>query len=139
MTVYPATTFPCVGGGTGKTRNEEMELGNGRRRKLETGDEKIFLHINCIVCPLCIQQHLLERTSATGDSREDRPSRVLWLQDYSHRTGRAEPVYGLDKLVARAAILAIIEYSRLLLHPAFELWGSAAFRRSTQQPESSKI
>ena len=35
--------------GTGKTRNEEMGMGNGKRRKWETGDEKmgIFLH-NCI-------------------------------------------------------------------------------------------
>ena len=50
--------------GTGKTRNDEMEIG--------TGDEKmgIFLH-NCITCPLCIQQHLLEQTSATGDSGEE--------------------------------------------------------------------
>ena len=58
----------------------------------------IFLH-SCIACPLCIQQHLLERTFATGDSGEEvertqqlkiwlntqkyyRPaSRVLWLRD----------------------------------------------------------
>ena len=70
-----------------------MEMGNGKQQKWETGDEKmgIFLH-NCIACPLCIQQHLLERTSATGDSGEEvehmhdqlntqkkyyRPSRVL--------------------------------------------------------------
>ena len=56
---------PPHGRGIGKTRNEEMEMGNG-------GDEKmgIFLH-NCIACPLCIQQHLLERTSTTGDSGEE--------------------------------------------------------------------
>ena len=59
------------------------------------------------------------------------------LRDYnSPHTGRAELVCRLDKLVARAAILAIIEYSRLLLlHHTFELRGSAAFR-STQQPNS---
>ena len=51
------------------------------------------------------------------------------LCDYSPRIGWAELVCGLDKLVARAAILAIIEYSRILLHPTFELQGSAAFRR----------
>ena len=40
--------------------------------EIGTGDEKmgIFLH-NCITCPLCIQQHLLEQTSATGDSGEE--------------------------------------------------------------------
>ena len=73
-----------------------MEMGNGKQWKWETGDEKmgIFLH-SCIACPLCIQQHLLEQTSATGDSGEEvehmhdqlntqkyyRPSRVLWLRD----------------------------------------------------------
>ena len=43
-----------------------------KKWKWEKGDEKmgIFLH-NCIACPLCIQQHLLERTSATGDSGEE--------------------------------------------------------------------
>ena len=72
----------------------------------------IFLH-NYIACPLCIQKHLLERTSATGDSGEE----VEHMHDQlntqkgiidrleccscvtSHRTGRAEFVYGLDKLV----------------------------------------
>ena len=63
-------------------------------------------------CPLCIQQHLLERTSATGNSGErvktmhhlnaqksiiDRPECCGCVT--SHRTGWAELVYGLDKLV----------------------------------------
>ena len=71
----------------------------------------IFLH-NCIACHLYIQQHLLERTSATGDSREevehmhqlnaqksiiDRPECCGCVT--SHHTGRAELVYGLNKLV----------------------------------------
>ena len=56
--------------GTGKTRNEEMEMGNGGNGKLEMKKMGIFLH-NCIACHLCIQQHLLERTSATGDSGEE--------------------------------------------------------------------
>ena len=84
-----------------------------KKWKWETGDEKmgIFLH-NYIACSLCIQQHLLEQTSATGDSREevehmhqlntqksiiDRPECCGCVT--SHRTGRAELVYGLDKLV----------------------------------------
>ena len=49
--------------GTGKTRNE---MGNGKR-EMKMG---IFIH-NCIACPPCIQQHLLEQTSATGDSGEE--------------------------------------------------------------------
>ena len=62
---------------------------------------------------------------------------VAWLVIV--RTGRAELVCGLDKLVDRAAILAIIEYSRLLLRTySCKLRGPAAFR-STQQPESSKF
>ena len=92
----------------------------------------IFLH-SCIACPLRIQQHLLERTSATGDSGEEvehmhdqlntqkyyRPSRVLWLRDQSsYRTGRT---CLWARQASRAAILAIIEYSRLMLHPAFKL------------------
>ena len=50
----------------------EMEIENGGNGKRETGGLKmgISLH-NCIACPLCIQQHLLERTSATGDSGEE--------------------------------------------------------------------
>ena len=44
-----------------------MEMGNGK-----LGDEKMgIFHHNCIACPLCIQQHLLEWTSATGDSGEE--------------------------------------------------------------------
>ena len=75
-----------------------MEMGNWKRQKWKREMKKmgIFFH-NCIIaCPLCIQQHLLERTSATGDSGEKvenmhqlnnytkkyyRPSRVLWLRD----------------------------------------------------------
>ena len=41
-----------------------MEMGNGKR------EMKNGFH-NSIACPFCIQQHLLERTSATGDSREE--------------------------------------------------------------------
>ena len=95
------------------TRNEEMR--NGKRWKWKTteignqmGDEN-FSFISA--CPFCIQQHLLERTSATRDSGEE----VEHMQQLnaqksidhteccgcvtSHRTGRAELVYGLDKLV----------------------------------------
>ena len=50
----------------------------------------------------------------------------------SHRTGQAELVFGLDKLVEQLARVFN------LLHPAFELQGSTA-HRSTQQLESSKI
>ena len=55
------------------TRNEEMR--NGKRWKWKTteignqmGDEN-FSFISA--CPFCIQQHLLERTSATRDSGEE--------------------------------------------------------------------
>ena len=44
-----------------------MEMGNGGNGKREM---KNGFH-NSIACPFCIQQHLLERTSATGDSREE--------------------------------------------------------------------
>ena len=88
-----------------------MEMGNGGNGKREMQKMGIFLH-NCIACHLCIQQHLLEWTSATGDSGEelehmhqlntqktiiDRPECCGCVT--SHHTGRAELVYGLDKLV----------------------------------------
>ena len=90
-----------------------MEMGNdgnggNGKREMKKG---VFLH-TCIACHLCIQQHLLELTSATGDSGEevehmnqlntqkriiDRPECCGCVT--SHCTGRAELVYGLDKLV----------------------------------------
>ena len=79
-------------GGTGKTRNKEIEMGNRKREMKKMG---IFLH-NCIAFPLCIQQHLLEQTSATGDSGEEVEHACCVT---SHRTGWAELVYGLNKLV----------------------------------------
>ena len=54
--------------GTGKTRNEEMEMGNGRNGKREM---KKWAFSFITACSLCIQQHLLERTSATGGSGEE--------------------------------------------------------------------
>ena len=83
-----------------------MEMGNGKR------EMKKWAFSFITACPLCIQQHLLEWTSATGDSGEevehmhqlntqksiiDRPECCGCVT--SHRTGRAELVYGLDKLV----------------------------------------
>ena len=61
------SVYVYVGG-----RSRELVKPGTRKWKWETGDEKIgiFLH-NCIACPLCIQQHLLEWTSATGDSGEE--------------------------------------------------------------------
>ena len=51
------------------TRNEEM--GNGKQRKRETGDEKwAFSFITA--CPLCVQQHLLQQTPATGDNHGEK-------------------------------------------------------------------
>ena len=75
-----------------------MEMGNGKQRKWETGDEKmgIFLH-NCMPSLHSAATPVLERTSATAE--RNRLPRVLWLHDYSHRTGRAELVCGLNKLV----------------------------------------
>ena len=51
--------------GTNKpgTRNEEMGNDGNIKREMK----KCFI----TACPLCIQQHLLERTSATGDSGEE--------------------------------------------------------------------
>ena len=85
----------------------------------------IFLH-NCIACLLCIQQHLLEQTSATGDSREevehmhDQLNTQKSPSTISYRMGRTLTCLWARQ-ASRATILAIIEYSRLLLHPAFDL------------------
>ena len=43
-----------------------MEMGNGKR-----GNGKREMVFSCIACPLCIQQHLLERTCAKRDSGEE--------------------------------------------------------------------
>ena len=66
-----------IASGTGKTRNKERikkwkletaEMGNGGNGKREM---KKWAFSFITACPLCIQQHLLERTSATGDSGDE--------------------------------------------------------------------
>ena len=96
-----------------------MEMRNGKRRKQETGDEKmcIFLH-NCMLslhsatpcssgADFCHSGEEVETIACTSlfntqKSIIDRPGCMT-----SHRTGRAELVCGLDKLVQSSYIFQL--------------------------------
>ena len=115
----------------------------------------IFLH-NCIACPLCIQQHLLEWTSATGDSGHGEQVEIIasW---HMHQLNTQKSIIDHPVLCCVTIIVLIQDGQNLFVGSTsqqlqssyifqlsqsiqdscctLELQGSAAFG-STQQPNS---